>query len=59
LVGKPEGKRPRRKPTRCRDDNSKTDLIEIGCGGMNWIHLAEDRKRWRVLSNTAMNLRIS
>jgi hypothetical protein len=25
---------------------------------MDWIHLAEDRDRWRVLVNAVMNLRI-
>jgi hypothetical protein len=43
LVGKPEGKRPLGRP-RCRwVDNSKTNLREIGWGGMDWIHLAQDR----------------
>jgi hypothetical protein len=37
LVGKPEGKRPLGRP-RCRwEDDIKTDLEEVGCGGMAWI----------------------
>jgi hypothetical protein len=28
------------------------DLREIGWGGMNWIHVAEDRHQWRALVNT-------
>jgi hypothetical protein len=34
------------------------DLREIGCGGMEWIQLAQDRDRWRSLLNTVMNLRV-
>jgi hypothetical protein len=35
LVGKPEGKRPLRRP-RCRWENDiKIDLQEVGCGGMD------------------------
>jgi hypothetical protein len=37
-------------------DNIKIDLREIGCCGMGWIHLSQDRDQWRALVNTAMNL---
>jgi hypothetical protein len=32
-VGKPEGKRPLRRPWRRWEDNIKMDLKEVGCGG--------------------------
>jgi len=52
LVGKPEGKRPRRR----WEDNIKIDPQEVGCGGMDWIELTQDRDRWRALVNAVMNL---
>ena len=56
LVGKPEGKRPLGIPRRRWKDNIKTDVQEVGCGGKNWIQLAQDRERWRALVNAVMNL---
>jgi hypothetical protein len=53
LVGKPEGKRPMGRP-RLRWEDIKMDLK--GCGGMDWIELAQDRDRWRALVNAVMNL---
>ena len=58
LVGKPEGKRPLGKPRRRWEDNIKMDLQEVGCRGMDWIELDEDRDRWRALVNAVMNLRV-
>ena len=57
LVGKPEGKRPLRSPRR-RWDNIKMGLQEVGCGGKNWIDLAQDKDRWRALVNAVMNLTV-
>ena len=58
LVGKPEGKRPLGRPRRRLEDNIKMDLQAVGCGGMDWINLSEDRDRWRVLVNDVMNIRV-
>ena len=58
IVGKSEGKRPLGRPRRRWEDNIRMDLQEVGCGGMDWIELAQDRDRWRALVNGVMNLRV-
>ena len=58
LVGKPEGKRPLGRPRRRWEDNIKVDLQEAGCGGKDWIDLAQDRDGWWALVNTVMNIRV-
>jgi hypothetical protein len=56
LLGKPEGKRPLRRPRHRGEDNIKMDLQEVVCGGMYWISLAQDWDRWWALVNAALNL---
>jgi hypothetical protein len=58
LVGKPEGKRPLGRPRRRWEDNIMMDLDEVGCGGMDWIELPQDRDRWRDLAKAVMNFRV-
>ena len=58
LVGKPEGQRPLGRPRRRWEDNIKMDLQEVGCWGIEWIELAQDRDRWRELVNAVINLRV-
>jgi len=58
LVGKPEGRRPLGRPRQRWEDNIKTDLQEVGGGFGEWVELAQDRDRWRVLVSTVMNFRV-
>jgi hypothetical protein len=58
LVGKPEGKRPLQRPRHRWEVNIKMNLQGLGCGGMGWIELAQDRDRWQALVNAVINLRV-
>jgi hypothetical protein len=31
----------------------------VGCDGVDWIDMAQDRGQWRALVNTVLNLRVS
>ena len=54
-----EGKKPLCRPRRRWEDNNKMDLRKVGCTGMDWIDLAQDRDGWRAIVYTVMNLGVS
>ena len=58
LVGKRKGKRSLGRPRRRWEDNIKMDRQEVGCGGMDWIELTQDRDRWRAFVTAVMNFRV-
>jgi hypothetical protein len=51
-------KRPLGRPRYKREDNIKMDIQGVGCRGMDWIDLAQDKEGWRALVNAVMNLRV-
>ena len=57
-MGKAEGKRPLERSRRRWKDNIKMDLQKVGCGGMDWIEMSQDRDRWGALVNEVMNIRV-
>jgi hypothetical protein len=59
LIRKPEGKRPLGRPRRRWVDNIKIGLREIGCDGVDWIDLAQDRDQWSALVDTVISLRVT
>jgi hypothetical protein len=56
--GNLKGKRPLGRLRRRWEDNIKADLQEVGCGGIDWIELTQDREIWRALVNAVMNFRV-
>jgi hypothetical protein len=58
LVGQLDGKKRLGRSRRRWEDNIKMDFIQIDLGGMDWIHLAQDRDQGRALVNKVMNLRV-
>jgi hypothetical protein len=57
-VRKLEGKRPLGRPRYRWKENIKMDLQEVGCWGMDWIDLVQDRDTWWAFVNAVMNHRI-
>jgi hypothetical protein len=58
LVGKPEGKRPLRRPRRRWENNIKMDLQKVGGTRGDWMELAQDRDRERALVGTVTDFRV-
>jgi hypothetical protein len=58
IVGKSEGKTPLGRPRRSREDGTRMDLRKTGCGGVDWIRVAQDRDQWRAVVKIVMNLRV-
>jgi hypothetical protein len=56
--GEARRKKPLRRSRSRWEDGIKMYLREIGWGGVEWIHLAQDRDRWRAVVNVVMNLRV-
>ena len=59
LKGIPTEKIPLWRPRRRWEENIRMDLEEIGISAGNWVDSAQDRNYWRVLVNTALNLRVA
>jgi hypothetical protein len=60
LVGKPEGERPLERPRHRWEDKLKLDHRETiwRGGGVEWIHLTQDRDRWQALVDAVMNVQV-
>ena len=55
-MGKSEGKRPLGRPRRRWENIIKMDLQEVGCSGMDWIEVAQDRNICRAHVNAVLKL---
>jgi hypothetical protein len=58
LVRKPEGNNLLGRPRHRWKENIKMYLPEVGCGGMDWNELAQDRERRHAFVNAVMNIRV-
>jgi len=52
------GETPHRRPRHRWEDNTKMDLLEVGCEGMDWINVAQVTDGWRALVKAVMNLQV-
>ena len=58
LLGKPDGRRSLGRSRRRWENYIEMDLGEVGWEDVDWIYLAEDRYRWRVVVNAVMNFQV-
>jgi predicted membrane protein len=58
MVRKPERKKPLGRSRHRWMNNIKMYIEEVEWDDVNWIGLAEDIDRWRVLVNTVMNFQV-
>jgi hypothetical protein len=58
LIGKPEGKKHLKYQGVDGRMGSKWTVGTLVGRGVEWIHLAQDRDRWRAVVNAVMNLRV-
>jgi len=54
-----KGKAYSRRPGNGWEDDNRLDLRKRGWKGVDWMHLAQDRDKWRALVNTVLNLWVS
>jgi hypothetical protein len=59
LVGKPEGKRPPKRPRPKGEYNIKINVKEVGLQGVDCIHLDQGTDKWQDLVKVAMSLRVT
>jgi hypothetical protein len=57
VVGKPEKKRPFRRPRHRYEDNTM-GFREVGWKDTDWIDLSQERERWWAFVNEVMNIRV-
>jgi hypothetical protein len=55
IIRKSKGRRQRGRP-RCRWEDIRTDLREIGWEGANWMNPVQDRDWWQAVVNMVMNI---
>jgi len=57
-IGKHVGKRIFGRPRRTWQDNNKMALLNLCCGDMEWIELAQYWDRCRAVANVVLHLRV-